>query len=39
METGPRYPMKPEPVSIDGSFEAGRDSDKPGIIALAQYTT
>ena len=28
-------PMKPERVSIDGSFKAGRDGDKPGIIFLA----
>jgi hypothetical protein len=28
-------PMRPELVSIDGSFKAGRDGDKPGIIALA----
>ena len=27
--------MKPELVSIDGSFKAGRDGDKPGIIFLA----
>jgi len=28
-------PLRPELVSIDGSFKAGRDGDKPGIIALA----
>jgi hypothetical protein len=28
-------PQKPELVSIDGSFKAGRDGDKPGIIFLA----
>jgi hypothetical protein len=28
-------PMKPELVSIDGSFKAERDGDKPGIIFLA----
>lgn len=28
-------PMRSELVSIDGSFKAGRDGDKPGIIALA----
>ena len=28
-------PMKPEVVSIDGSFKAGRDGDKPGIIFQA----
>jgi hypothetical protein len=28
-------PMKPEVVGIDGSFKAGRDGDKPGIIFLA----
>jgi len=28
-------PMKPELVSIEGSFKAGRDGDKPGIIFLA----
>ena len=28
-------PMKPERVSIDGSFKAGRDGDKPGIIFQA----
>jgi len=28
-------PMKPELVSIDGSFKAGRDGDKPGIIFQA----
>ena len=28
-------PMKPELVSIDGSFKADRDGDKPGIIFLA----
>jgi len=28
-------PMRPELVSIDGSFKAGRDGDKPGIIFLA----
>jgi hypothetical protein len=28
-------PKKPELVSIDGSFKAGRDGDKPGIIFLA----
>src|SRR4030095_17251464 len=28
-------PMKPELVDIDGSFKAGRDGDKPGIIFLA----
>ena len=28
-------PIRPELVSIDGSFKAGRDGDKPGIIALA----
>ena len=28
-------PRKPELVSIDGSFKAGRDRDKPGIIFLA----
>ena len=28
-------PRRPELVSIDGSFKAGRDGDKPGIIALA----
>jgi hypothetical protein len=27
-------PVKPELVSIDGSFKAGRDGDKPGIIFL-----
>ena len=27
--------MRPELVIIDGSFKAGRDGDKPGIIALA----
>jgi hypothetical protein len=29
-------PRKPELVSIDGSFKAGRDGDKPGIIFLAK---
>ena len=29
-------PVKEERVSIDGSFKAGRDGDKPGIIFLAQ---
>jgi hypothetical protein len=29
------HPVRPELVSIDGSFKAGRDGDKPGIIALA----
>jgi hypothetical protein len=28
-------PRKPELVSIDGSFKAGRDGDKPGIIFQA----
>ena len=28
-------PRKPERVSIEGSFKAGRDGDKPGIIFLA----
>jgi hypothetical protein len=28
-------PVRAELVSIDGSFKAGRDGDKPGIIALA----
>lgn len=28
-------PMRPELVSIDGSFKAGRNRDKPGIIFLA----
>jgi hypothetical protein len=28
-------PMRPELDNIDGSFKAGRDGDKPGIIALA----
>jgi len=28
-------PLNPELVSIDGSFKAGRDRDKPGIIFLA----
>jgi len=28
-------PRRPELVSIDGSFKAGRDGDKPGIIFLA----
>jgi hypothetical protein len=28
-------PMKPELVSIEGSFKAGNDGDKPGIIFLA----
>jgi hypothetical protein len=28
-------PVKPELVNIDGSFKAGRDGAKPGIIALA----
>ncbi len=28
-------PSKPELVSLDGSFKAGRDGDKPGIIFLA----
>jgi hypothetical protein len=28
-------PLRSELVSIDGSFKAGRDGDKPGIIALA----
>jgi hypothetical protein len=28
-------PVRPELVNIDGSFKAGRDGDKPGIIALA----
>jgi len=28
-------PMRPELVSTEGSFKAGRDGDKPGIIALA----
>jgi hypothetical protein len=28
-------PRKPELVSIDGSFKAGRDGDKPGVIFLA----
>jgi len=28
-------PLRPELVSIDGSLKAGRDGDKPGIIALA----
>jgi hypothetical protein len=28
-------PVRPELVSIDGSFKAGRDGAKPGIIALA----
>jgi hypothetical protein len=31
-------PRKPEVVSIDGSFKAGRDGDKPGIIFLANPT-
>ncbi|MBL8252930.1 MAG: hypothetical protein JNJ76_04930 [Candidatus Competibacter sp.] len=31
-------PRKPELVSIDGSFKAGRDGDKPGIIFLASPT-
>ena len=31
-------PKKPELVSIDGSFKAGRDGDKPGIIFLASPT-
>jgi len=31
-------PMKPELVGIDGSFKAGRDGDKPGIIFLANPT-
>jgi hypothetical protein len=30
--------MKPELVSIDGSFKADRDGDKPGIIFLASPT-
>ncbi|MCI0447764.1 hypothetical protein L0152_31695 [bacterium] len=29
-------PKRPELVSIDGSFKAGRDGDKPGIIFLAK---
>lgn len=29
------HPKRSELVSIDGSFKAGRDGDKPGIIALA----
>ena len=29
------HPRLPERVSIDGSFKAGRDGDKPGIIFLA----
>jgi hypothetical protein len=29
------HPRKPERVSIDGSFKAGRDGDKPGIIFRA----
>lgn len=29
-------PMRPELVSIDGSFKAGRDDDKPGIIFRAK---
>jgi hypothetical protein len=29
------HPKRAELVSIDGSFKAGRDGDKPGIIALA----
>jgi hypothetical protein len=28
-------PLRPELVSIDGSFKAGRNGDKPGVIALA----
>jgi hypothetical protein len=28
-------PVRPELVDIEGSFKAGRDGDKPGIIALA----
>ena len=28
-------PLRPELVNIDGSFKAGRDGSKPGIIALA----
>jgi hypothetical protein len=28
------HPLRPELVSIDGSFKAGRDGDKPGVIAL-----
>jgi len=31
-------PRRPELVSIDGSFKAGRDRDKPGIIFLANPT-
>jgi len=31
-------PVLPELVSIDGSFKAGRDGDKPGIIFLASPT-
>ncbi len=31
-------PKKPERVSIDGSFKAGRDGDKPGIIFKANPT-
>jgi hypothetical protein len=31
-------PRRPELVSIDGSFKAGRDHDKPGIIFLASPT-
>ena len=31
-------PRRPELVSIDGSFKAGRDGDKPGIIFLASPT-
>ena len=31
-------PRRPELVSIDGSFKAGRNRDKPGIISLASPT-
>jgi len=31
----PDRPRKPELVSIDGSFKAGREGDKPGIIFSA----
>ncbi len=32
-------PRRPELVSIDGSFKAGRDGDKPGVIFLASPTS
>jgi len=32
------HPALPELVSIEGSFKAGRDGDKPGIIFLAEPT-